>query len=222
MTVDEMISSFRQYYDRITSYSAPGYLDAEILLFLNNAQTDVIKDRMFGVNYQPPAFEDNQKRVADLLPLISISSLVYTSLDSYNARQYTLPADFLYFIKAYATCTRSGYPLVSSSRMFECKFLRSGDIGNVYNAEYNRTHFLRPYITISGTTAKVIVDRYTTNSALVMHYINEPTELASAGSCDLPDHVHQDIVDVAVRQALQSISDSRWQTKVQDNAISSE
>ncbi|KKP51373.1 MAG: hypothetical protein UR43_C0022G0011, partial [candidate division TM6 bacterium GW2011_GWF2_33_332] len=74
-----MIESFLLYYDRITSFSAPGYQTAEILVFLNNAQDDFIKDRMFGQNFQPPAFEDNQRRVADLRTIVTNLALTYVS-----------------------------------------------------------------------------------------------------------------------------------------------
>ena len=45
--------------------------------------------------------------------------------------------------------------------------------------------------------------------------------LASSGSCDLPAHTHQEIIDMAVRQALQAIQDPRWQTSVQEEKIKS-
>ena len=59
MTGPEILTAFDQYYDKITNFQAPGYLEAEKLLFLNNAQDDFVKERTFGENFQPPAFDDN-------------------------------------------------------------------------------------------------------------------------------------------------------------------
>jgi hypothetical protein len=222
MTVDQMIESFLVYYDRITSFSAPGYEEYEKLLFLNNAQDDFIKDRMFGQNFQPPAFEDNQRRVADLRTLIvTPTALVYSSTDLLGARQYTLPANFMFHIKAHAICTRSNYPIVSSSEYFECNFIKSDQVEKVLNSTANKTHFVKPFIAISGSVVKLIVDRFTTNTGLSLQYLKMPTALIVGGTCDLPAHTHQEIVDMAVRQALQVLQDPRWQTSVQEEKIKS-
>jgi hypothetical protein len=221
MTVNEMLESFLVYYDRITSFSAPGYEAVEKLLFLNNAQNDFIKDRMFGQNFQPPAFEDNQRRVADLRTLVTSLNLIYVSQDSHGARQYTIPVDFMFAIKAYAICSRSAYPVILSSEEFECRFIKSEEVGKFLSTTYNKTHFLKPVISISGLYAKVIVDRFTTNSTLSLQYIKKPMILAENGICDMPVHTHQEIVDMAVRQALQAIQDPRWQSSVTEEKIKS-
>lgn len=222
MTVDQMILSFLTYYDRITSFSAPGYTEDEQLLFLNNAQDDFIKDRMFGQNFQPPAFEDNQRRVADLRTLVvTPTALTYTSTDLLGARQYTLPVNFMFHIRAHAICTRSNYPVIASSEYFECNFIKSEDVEKVINSTVNRTHFIKPFVAISGSVIKLIIDRFTTNTGLSLQYLKKPTALVAAGTCDLPEHTHQEIVDMAVRQALQVLQDPRWQTSVQEEKIKS-
>jgi hypothetical protein len=219
MTVNEMISSFLIYYDRITSFSAPGYKDSEKLLFLNDAQADLIKDRMFGKNFQPPAFEGNQKRVADLRTLIKVDGLDYNSQDTFGSRQYTIPADFLYPIKAFAGCTRSNHPVVNTTELFECIFIKTEDIGRVTNSTVNRTHFIKPYLSISGQYVNLIVDSFTTNTELNLHYIMKPSVLIAGGACNLPEHTHQEIVDIAVRRALKTIGDPRWETSVAEDKL---
>lgn len=220
MTVNGMIASFLAYYDRITSFSAPGYLTDEILLFLNSAQDDFIKDRMFGQNFQPPAFEDNQKRVADLRTLVTLSTaLTYTSNDINGARQYTIPSNFMFAIKANATCTRTNYPLISSAENFGCRFIKTEEFEKLFNTTYNKTHFLRPFTTISGTVLKIMGDRFTTITNVYLQYLRVPSALVEDGTCDLPAHTHQEIVDISVRQALQAIQDPRWQSQVQEEKL---
>jgi hypothetical protein len=174
---------------------------------------------MFGKNFQPPAFEDNQKRVADLRTLIVIANLTYSGNDSIGARQFTVPTNFMFAIKALAQCTRSAYPVISSSEYIECNFIKSEETGKFINTTYNRTHYLKPYITISGTSAHLIIDRFTINTVLTLHYIKIPTALIANGSCDLPIYTHQEIIDLAVRQALQATQDPRWQTSVAEEKI---
>lgn len=221
MTVNQMIESFLVYYDRITSFSAPGYQTAEIVLFLNNAQDDFIKDRTFGQNFQPPAFEDNQRRVADLRALSTITNPAYSAIDTLGCRLYTLPTDFLFAIKCIATCTRTGYPLVTASELFECSFIKTEEISKLISTVHNKTHFLKPYCTIAGTYIKIIVDRFTFNTAITLEYLKKPTALIAGGNCDLATHTHQEIVDIAVRQALQVLQDPRWQTAVTEEKLKS-
>jgi len=223
MTVNQMIESFLVYYDRITSFSAPGYTSGEIVLFLNNAQDDFIKDRMFGQNFQPPAFEDNQRRVADLQTLSVLRNPALFGTDSLGCILYSLPTNpiFLYAIKCIATCTRTGYPLVTTGELFECRFIKSEEISKLISTVHNKTHFITPYCTISETYIKIVVDRFTTNSAILLQYIKKPTELIAGGDCDLPTHTHQEVVDIAVRQALQVLQDPRWQTAVTEEKLKS-
>jgi hypothetical protein len=221
MTVNEMLESFLVYYDRITSFSAPGYEAAEKLLFLNNAQNDFIKDRMFGQNFQPPAFEDNQRRVADLHTLINRWGLVYSGNDTLGWRSYTLPTVFMFFIKAIAVGTRTNYPVISSSENFECDYIKQENIMKFTSSSVNKTHFIKPVVYIADGHIQVMGDRFTTISALTLQYLRKPTVLVENGTCDMPEHTHQEIVDMAVRQALQAIQDPRWQSSVTEEKIKS-
>jgi hypothetical protein len=221
MTVNQMIESFLVYYDRITSFSAPGYQTGEIVLFLNNAQDDFIKDRMFGQNFQPPAFEDNQRRIADLKELSTITNLYYYSTDTLGCKLYTLPSDFLFAIKCIATCTRTGYPVITTGELFECNFIKTEQISKLISTVHNKTHFIKPYCTIAGTYIKIVVDRFTSNTALTFEYLKKPTALVVGGNCDLATHTHQEIVDIAVRQALQVLQDPRWQSAVTEEKLKS-
>lgn len=220
MTGVEMISSFLQLYDYVTSMNAPGYNSTEILLFLNNAQDEFIKDRMFGKNFQPPAFEQNQKRVADLQTLIvsPLTIVLVGSPGSYNERTYTwsTPApNYLYYLESISLITRSNHPVISSGEWIVNKFINHANIGKFINSTINKTIFLHPVAWIEGNSLKVMGDQYTTISATngqKLSYIKKPSAITNSSSeLTLPPHTHQEIVELAVRAGLVALGDPRWQ-----------
>lgn len=220
MTVNGMISSWKQYYDKITNFSAPGYENNEILLFLNNSQDEFIKERMFGEKFMPPAFEDNQKRVADLRPLITGNIPGTFTTYSYLAKckGMAIPADLMFIIGLSAVVTRTE-PYTPDPEWVECDFIKGENAGKFNTTTYNKPYFKRPKYFVLGSVVYVIFDSYTTGYADANHkynlqYIKKPTELVADEECDLETHTHQEIVDIAVRQALQVSQDPRFQSKL--------
>lgn len=237
MTGAEMIVAFKIYFDRITSFSAPGYKDSQILLFLNNAQDQFIKDRTFGENFQPPAFEDNQKRVVDILPLTIRDSVVGTYVVAsplYGATAYSFNkntiggARGLYTLELEIKVTRTN-PTVTNEYV-QCDRIKSENVGRFMASATNRTHFINPKWIEDANNYFIICDSHTTGTDAVRinlvrrpyPILNTSTEYTgsyAAGIMNLHMSVHQEIVDIAVQQGLQSISDPRWQTKVGQKQI---
>jgi len=224
-----MISSFLIKYDYVASNNARGFNSTEILALLNNAQDDFIKQRMFGKNFQPPAFEQNQKRVADLRSLIYSANISSVTGGILGEVIYPLPLTspiFLYYIDSYTSLIRSNYPVISSAKFIQNKFIEHTSIGKFTNSEINRTHFLNPIIYIEGSSIYVLADRFTTisaNNSLKFIYLRKPAVIVNSTTVpDLPVHTHEEIVDIAVNSGLQIIGDPRWQTAMAQNQIKTE
>ena len=232
-----MIESFKVYYDRVTSFSAPGYEDEEILLFLNNAQDEFIKDRAFGTNFQPPAFEDNQKRVADLFAITKAKE-VTTGISSSNlfgnswvVQKSSIESDsVLYTIGIRARITRTS-PSITNEYV-ECDEIKTENTGKFAVSSVNKTHFINPKYLEEKSGYYIIGDAYTTLiDRLLVNYVMKPqpitesiqdyNETYSSSYISLPSHTHQEIVDIAVRQALQVTQDPRWQTQLGEQQIKS-
>lgn len=216
---DNMIVSFEQYYDKVTNLAAPGYEESEILLFLNNGQDSFIKERMFGDKFRPPAFEDNQKRVADLRPLITREVTLEFDGNAYftNSRGMGIPSALMFILGLSSQVTRTE-PL-TVEEWVECDFIKREDARKFDTTAYNKPYFKHPKYYISGNMVYIIYDGYTTGFADPDHacnlkYIKKPTALVVGGDCDLEDYVHQEIVDIAVREAMQVSQDQRFETKV--------
>ena len=94
------------------------------------------------------------------------------------------------------------------------KFVQQDDIFTLLTDPFNTTKHTGPIYTIRGNA----IDMYTSDifiiDALKITYIRKPSKISlSLGiSCELPEHCHQEIVDMTVSSILEGISDPRYQT----------
>jgi len=236
MTGVEAKEAFLIYYDRVTSFSAPGYEDEEIYQFLSDAQLEFVKERTFGLNNLPPKFDDNEKRVADLFPLIETTGLISpTANTDYGNAWYCSKSaggiiSPLYTFGVSALLKRSGYPEIADAKWIECERIKSENAAKFVSNTFNKPHFVKPKWFETNKNYIVVCDAYTTLfSGLKFIYIKNPysiseTSLEYDGSYDathmsLHSSTHKEIVDLAVKSALQVIGDPRWQTKMQQEQM---
>ena len=94
------------------------------------------------------------------------------------------------------------------------KFSQQDDIFKLLDDPFNTTKRTSPLTTIRGE----YIDVYTNDIFIIdkvkITYIRKPKEISlSLGvSCELPEHTHQEIVDMAVSSILEGISDPRFKT----------
>tara|TARA_R100001463_G_scaffold79454_6_gene133910 strand:+ start:3489 stop:4655 length:1167 start_codon:yes stop_codon:yes gene_type:complete len=95
------------------------------------------------------------------------------------------------------------------------KFIQHDDIYTLLDDPFNTTKHTRPLTTIRGgyidiyTSAIFIIDK------LKISYIRKPANISLnlSISCELPDHCHQEIVDMSVSSILEGISDPRYKSQ---------
>ena len=94
------------------------------------------------------------------------------------------------------------------------KFIQQDDIHALLEDPFNTTTYKNPLTTVRGK----YIDIYTSDIFIIdkvkITYIRKPRDISlSLGlSCELPDHTHQEIVDMAVSSILEGISDPRFKT----------
>jgi len=228
MSGDQMIDSFKQYYDKITNLAAPGYTDTEIILFLNNAQDEFIQDRVFGKENQSLVNDRIQRRATDLRPITTKGTLDATTdplpvIDREFWFLLTGLASYQYILSAQISITRTAYPKITSTEIVRCDIVDGKQWQNFSGYNYMNKMVLHkiPLIVEEGTI-KVIVDTYTTivNNGLYVSYTKIPTPIAASTAIpDLASHTHQEIVDIAVRQALATSQDTRYQSQLAEQQI---
>lgn len=100
------------------------------------------------------------------------------------------------------------------------KFIQQDDIFKLLDDPFNTTKYTSPLTTVRGE----YIDIYTSDIFIIdkvkITYIRKPKQISlSLGiSCELPEHTHQEIVDMTVGSILEGISDPRYQTQSMEAA----
>ena len=95
-----------------------------------------------------------------------------------------------------------------------CKYIQHDDIFTMLSDPFNTTTWEKPLYTIRNDE----LDLYTNDIFIIpevkLTYIRKPAEISLSlqVSCELPEHSHREIVDMAVSSILESISDPRYKT----------
>ena len=94
------------------------------------------------------------------------------------------------------------------------KFVQQDDIAKLLSDPFNTTKYTSPLTTVRGR----YIDIYTSDIFIIdklkITYIRYPRNISLplGISCELPDHTHQEIVDMAVSSILEGLSDPRFKT----------
>tara|TARA_R100000988_G_C3994942_1_gene165125 strand:+ start:595 stop:1755 length:1161 start_codon:yes stop_codon:yes gene_type:complete len=94
------------------------------------------------------------------------------------------------------------------------KFVQHDDISKLLEDPFNTTKHTAPLTTIRGNN----IDLYTSDIFIIdrvkITYIRKPQKISlSLGiDCELPEHCHQEIVDMTVSSILEGISDPRYKS----------
>jgi len=94
------------------------------------------------------------------------------------------------------------------------KFIQQDDIYTLLEDPFNTTKWEKPLFTVRDNK----LDFYTNDIFIIpevkLTYIRKPAEISLSlqVSCELPEHSHREIVDMAVSSILESIADPRYKT----------
>lgn len=224
--------------DKINSFQADMLLPEEIDIELNQAQIKYINTKYGKGNKYQKGFEESQKRIDDIRTLVTEANLVATYKEQLDARIFvdsvTLPDDYMYLVNSrsnlvlnlnctsfigtvtntYGTTRVSAAPGTSTEQRKVNKFVQLDDLYTMLKDPFNTTTDDRPLYTVRGNQ----LDLYTSDIFIIdkvkITYIRIPAEisLSLAVSCELPDHSHREIVDMAVGSILETIGDPRYKT----------
>ena len=92
------------------------------------------------------------------------------------------------------------------------KFVQQDDIFKLLEDPFNTTKYTSPLTTIRGG----YIDIYTSDIFIIdkvkITYIRKPREISLPldVNCELPDHAHQEIVDMTISSILEGINDPRY------------
>tara|TARA_Y100000361_G_scaffold109546_1_gene99492 strand:+ start:9688 stop:10785 length:1098 start_codon:yes stop_codon:yes gene_type:complete len=96
------------------------------------------------------------------------------------------------------------------------KFAQHDDIFKLLSDPFNKTTYKSPLYTIRDNAIDIYSDDTFIIDRIKMTYLRQPVEVDFTSSpqvdCDLPEHTHQEIVDMTINSILEGISDPRYQS----------
>tara|TARA_R100001129_G_scaffold181007_1_gene159742 strand:+ start:867 stop:1550 length:684 start_codon:yes stop_codon:yes gene_type:complete len=226
MTRAQMHAEFKLLVDKGDSFDAPSFLIEEIDHFLNISQEKFVSKRAFGNNVRRTGFEEDQKRRDDLRSLIvgvQMSSSSSVATNKPNGRFVTLPDDYRHSIQEEAYIRTSNVegsgrrvsvkPITHDryNKIMDDPFNKPGK-DTVYRLDYGGSNYSNIVELITGE------DQYATD--YYIRYIRHPLPIGPEQDCILPNHTHNEIVKMAVVEALENVEQPRYQTsKIELNEI---
>tara|TARA_R100001443_G_scaffold111644_1_gene124572 strand:- start:231 stop:1388 length:1158 start_codon:yes stop_codon:yes gene_type:complete len=95
------------------------------------------------------------------------------------------------------------------------KFVQHDDIFTLLNDPFNTTKYTSPLTTIRGSYIDIYTSAIFIIDKLKITYIRKPANISLNLSidCELPEHCHQEIVDMTVSSILEGISDPRYKSQ---------
>jgi hypothetical protein len=207
MTASEMKASFLTLYDAATSLAAPGWENSEISDFLNVSQIELIKELNFAGKQDliSNIITDTSAITSVTTPPLVTDALVKNSF-TYDTTGLT---DYLYYVSSQSKYTRTD-PVLTADYVYneEIDFRTAAQF---VVTPFNKPYFRIPKVFLANKKLRVLVDYYTTVTALVVTYVKKPAVISIDGSvnCELNLALHQDIVQGAVNLAVESIKKAK-------------
>lgn len=230
MTLLEMHQSFRFGLDKLDSLNYPNFLSEEIDLILNQAQERFIKQRYGVNNIKRQSFEETQKRTDDLRKLLRDIVVVpnthtFTNI-SENAVFIDLPSDYWFIIQERVAMScdicndTTLYITVNEEttsvkgKYAEVRPIQHVEFDKIINDAFKAPDYDKVLRLMYNDKIELISSSKCIIQAYQLRYIKQPNKLdiTTSFNCELAEHTHQEIVDEAIKIALEGIEAKRNQT----------
>lgn len=227
-----MHQSFRFGMDKLDNLNYPNFLPEEIDLLLNQGQERFIKQRYGITNPKRTSFEETQKRTEDLKELIKHVNLIpaantYTNITPYS-RFVTLPTDHWFIIqeRVVQECDKcNSTPLYSETITIagrisitqyngmyaEVRPIQHMEVDKVLNDAFKQPDYDKVLRLMEDGQVEIITSSVCVPTVYRLRYLKKPNKisLTTPTNCELSEHTHQEIVDEAIKVALEGIEAKR-------------
>ena len=221
MTVQEMHYAVDQGLQKVASSVYDYFLADEVDFWLNRAQERYIKQRLYrATDPKKIGFEGNVKRMDDLRMLITADYTDGVTPDAtVNFINFDLPIDYMFLVNARVTfhVNHCGEQ-VDTADPESTRDLRIVEQDKVYQHQQNpfaKTKAEYPLAVVYDDEVRVFQDneRFILKT-LHLDYLRQPVDitLSTSVDCELAEHTHHEIVDLAVKSIIEAIESPRYQT----------
>lgn len=224
MTIDDMHYDFKKKLNKLDSQKYRGLLIPEIDWTLNEAKDLYVKMIAKPRVKNHLGFEIGQRSIDDIRNIVVEESPIPVVLGV-----ALIPDDYLFYITSYCMITKEGCSNIKSHKTF----IRQHD-DDFENSEFDKSSF--EWRTVNGVFnkdgVKLFSDDFQVNELRMtyikqMKYIHNAqkfrngqyvlpsgTLLSGSQDCELPEHTHREIVDIAVLLATGEIQSPDYQIKM--------
>jgi hypothetical protein len=238
MTIDQLILSFKLKLDKIDSQAYPDILEEEIRFWLDEAADRFVKQRYERNNIKRKGFEESQKRTDDLRVAIRTEDIASVASTIYpDAFEVVLPTTggagsdrYRYLLKVLADVQAPDCNNVVQNNWVAPKQTQHDDINILLEDPFNRPGEDKPLFVMEGNNIVFFTDGSFSVPQAKVSYIrlfdklqpNLPTSATYASGAteytELAEDTHEEVVDIAVKMALENVESQRYQTNVNEIA----
>lgn len=228
-----MHQSFRFGMDKMDNLNYPNFLPEEIDLLLNQGQERFIKQRYGTTNAKRTSFEETQKRTEDLKELIKHVNLTpaANSYDNINTRGrfVILPTDHWFIIqeRVVQECDKcnstplyvetidlgKGRTLVTNvNGMYaQVRPIQHMEVDYLLDDAFKGPDYDKVLRLMEDGRVELITSSVCIPTVYRLRYLKKPNKisLTTPTNCELSEHTHQEIVDEAIKVALEGIEAKR-------------
>lgn len=218
MTIQEVHTEFKFRMDKFDSLNYPNFLPEEIDLILNQAQDRYVKQRYGITNPKRQSFEETQKRTEDLKQLVvnAVLAPAATAADNIttNAVFVTLPTDHWFIIQercqiSYDDCKEE--PVLTYVKV---KPIQHNEFDEAIINSFRKPDKTKVLRLMEDGRVELIHGDNITIISYRLRYLKEPVrvDINNNITFELSEHTHTEIIDEAVKIALEGIEAKRTPT----------
>lgn len=217
MTISEMHIETELRLQKVGTYAVDNFQREEYDAFLNDAQVRWVKNRFSAFsNAKQKGFEEVVKRLDDLRTLHK-EETIETPATSNGLLAFLLPSDYQFFVAgrvdSYAspcgTATTSSPVANGKVRLVETQGWMDMRRNPFAKSKHDSVLAI-----IRGNNLFLDADATFIPFKVYLEYLRSARIMSYTGniSCELPEHTHTEIVDLAVQLMIEGIESGRFQT----------
>lgn len=232
MSISEIHTYFKVLLNKLDSFNYQNLEPEEIDVFLNQAMFRLIEQRAYGNNPKRETIEETQKRVDDLNNITNPYSTTVFSTDSYNktnGKYVTLPIDYRHAMQEECTISYTDCNGVTQTKKIPVKPVTHDRFNKITRDPFNKPDenlVLRlAHSKVNGNQVfELIGNGSVTFTTYYLTYLRTPVSMRYGSTystpttdveCELSEHLHREIVEMAIRSAIEVLESPRVSTYTQ-------
>ncbi len=234
MLIEDFHRNFKFSLDKMDGLNYPNFLEEEIDILLNQAQDRFVKQRYGNNNLKRTSFEETEKRTEDLRKVIETYRIYGYTPNSesivYNSSMSPLPSKHWFTIWDRAlikcpTCNQTikrgvgalgigGTSETLIGQYVEVRPISHLELDKVINDPFKGPDQTKVLKLIYKDQVELILPEQCELVSYESRYIREPVRMSLINdiTCELAEHTHDEILNLAVQIALEGIEAKRNQT----------